>query len=453
MEPKRRTASALIAGAGLVIALASVVAPGWSQLAADPTPEQQKTLQRLALAKAHTSLMERLRALDIGRGVTVADWLARADAEEQAGLGRALHLWVRTLPRYGAPRLYSDSVCEVDIRVDPSAVSERLLELLSEDGAASQHGVYAASIKAAARQWPVFWETGRAAWQPTRQTGRPLGWEDVTREGVERARGAAAVDAHGALLEEVRRLKIGETRRLREFMDSNSAVRAALETELQRATEIRVRFEPDQVAVAEARLGMRELLRLLIRVHQAHYAGEDFAAADFRELALRAGRRNLVATGLASPPAHTRLRSRYAPIEYDVPPWAATALTAVGRYVPAEGESPDQATQREAARLDGIARLGTQVAQLVIRDDLTVAQYVGYHQDLKGDVVLLLSAARPASPPRELPDGGIELQVELPLRRLWEILKSKMTLEEVEPPEDTDGAEPPPASNAKEEPS
>lgn len=421
------------AGAAFALLLVTGLASAYAQNAAPPTPEQQKELQLVALAKARTELLDRVRALAIAPNVTVGEWLVR-----DAGLDRALRLWIRTQPRQGNVRLYSDAVCEADVRVEPPEVSAELIELLKDyPASATALGLDEGKLKAAARAWPLLWATGRATVSKHRPTDQPPGWEDVSREGLELARGAATADAYHALLAEAGRLKVTNARRLHEFLDSSEAVSSAVQTEIQRAVKAKVTFDPDQVAVAEVRLSMRDLLRILTRAHQEHYRGEEFEAADFREMTLLAGKDDLVGTGLATPPGHTLLRSRYAAIEYDAPKWAATTMTATGRVEPADGETPDKATLHEAARLDAVTRLSLQIEGLVIQKSVTVADFLSYYQDLKDDVALFLSGARPVALPTTLPAGGVEVKVELPLRRLWEIVRRDMKVEEVEPADAT----------------
>jgi hypothetical protein len=217
-------------------------------------------------------------------------------------------------------------------------------------------------------------------------------------------------------------------------MDSGEAVRDALRREVQKAAKVDVRFQADQVAEARARLNTRDLVRIAMRVHQEEYKGDDFQAADFREMALLVPAEDLVGLGLSTPPRKAMLAPRYAPIEYNAPEWAGTALGGSGRYTPAEGEASDEAARREAARLDGIERLSREIDKLLIQSGVTVAQYLAYHQDLKEDVALFLSGARVISAAAPRADGTVEVKLELPLRRLWEILRRNMRLEEVEPP-------------------
>jgi hypothetical protein len=404
----------------------------FAQPVGPPTPEEQRDLELVSLARARTELFTRVGALPIRQGVALADWLA-GDVD----LDRAVRRWVRQRPRFGSARHYSDAVCEVDVRVDPGELRDFLVKLMADyPEAASSRGIDAEALKAAASGWPVVWATGRVAQSRNLRSGQPAGWEDVSREGIELARSAATASAYQALLEKASQLKVTHARRLHEFLDSSKEVRAAVQVELQRAAKAKVEFAPDQVAVAEARVEMRDLLRILTRAHQEHYRGTEFEAADFREMALLARQEELTATGLGTPPSHTFLQARYEPIEFNVPTWVDTMLTAVGRYEhdPADGPADEEAG-REAARLDGLARLYRQIEQLVIQKDVTVAGFLGYHQELKDDVALFLSGTRAVSRPVVGPDGGVEVKVELPLRRLWEIIRRKMKLEEVEPPE------------------
>jgi hypothetical protein len=189
------------------------------------------------------------------------------------------------------------------------------------------------------------------------------------------------------------------------------------------------------VAVVQARLDMRELLRILAQAHQAGYEGGEFTAADFRTMALHAGQEELVGTGLGTPPSHTMLPQRFAGVELDVPDWASRTLSAPGQFRPAEGTALDPSALGQAARLDAIEQLYAAVERLIVQGDITVADYLSYHHDLKSDVALWLSGAHVTQPPTNVPDGGIEVQVELPARRLWEILRRNMQTIEVIPPE------------------
>lgn len=422
MTTRSRSALAVCAAAATVIACCGAAPPEPIR----PTAAQQARLEQVALGKARTQMFTLLHTLPAGDGRVLGDRLAGEVARD-----RALRLWVRSQPREGPARLYDDGVCEVDVRVAPGALRDALAQIADEHPAEAD-GI-ADLVPRAADDWPILWTTGRAEFDRHAETAGHPGWEDVSAAGAVLAQRAAAADARHALLEQAGRLKLTPARRLDEFLDSSAAVRAAVVAALESEARVEVTFEPDQIAVAAARIGIRDLLRILTRVHAEHYRGDEFMAADFRQMVLLAGRDELVAEGLAPPPPDSRLRDRFTTIEYNRPPWAAEVARATGRYEPAEVDPLSAAARADAARLDAVDALRLRVEQLAIQDTVTVTDFVGYHQDLKHDVVLFLSGARVTAPPRTSADGIVTVAVELPLQRLWEIVRRRMVLEEVTP--------------------
>lgn len=275
---RRRAALPAVALAvgGLLGACAPRIAAAQTQA---PSAAQQLTLQQVALGKARTELLARLRALPVAKA-TVGDWLA-----SNVDLDRAARLWVRGVPAHGPTRAYSDGVYEVDVRVEPDELRDRLLAL-AEEHSAPDDKTAPADIKSAARHWPPLWVTGRAVLAEHALGDRPPGWENVSAEGLELARGAAEADAFHALAEEIGKLKVSSTRRVREFLDAGDAVRTSVANAVRREAAARIEFEPDQIASARVRIGVREVVRILLRVHEELYDGAEFEAADFREIPL-----------------------------------------------------------------------------------------------------------------------------------------------------------------------
>jgi hypothetical protein len=401
-------------------------------------------LEQVALGRARSAMLEQVRALPLTGQLNLGRWAA-ASVE----LDRALRAWVRAQPRHAVPRHYSDGVCEIDLRLEPEVVRDELLKWLTDEALAPPDSeVKPAAIKSAVRRWPTLWTTGAAQPSPKSVAAKPPGWEDITNEGLELARAAAVADANRALLEQAARLKVTHARRLREFFDSSEAVRVAVSERLLSEAATRVTFDPDQVAAATARIEVRRLPQLLADVHASHYQGDAFQAADFREMLLLAGREELAAVGLATPPDRTAIRDPYPELELDTPEWAARSLTASGRFSPGADSTPDAAAQTEAAPLAAIDRLRREVEKLALQENVTVSQFVSYHQELKDDIVLWLSGARPVAAPRRSPEGSVEVTVELPLRRLWEIVRRGLDRVEVEPAEAERGAATRPATPA-----
>jgi uncharacterized protein (DUF934 family) len=428
-----------------------VLAMGQAQPADLVTPTERTFLERLALARARGGLYGQIEQLPLRPDLSVGDWLA-----DDVGNRRELRLWSRTLPGYGPPRVYSDGSCDAEVRVLPDELAKELIGLRGSRPPESDHPLSNADIRRAAEKWPILWSTGSSTLGDKVRNRKPVGWQDISFEGIQLARRAAAADAVHALIDQIGQLKViatdstrdgrsMPTRQLREFIESNDEVRAVVYDAVRDAATVTVEEAPDQVAVAQARLNMTDLIRILTDACQTHYGGDAFQAADFRELALRTGLSDLRATGLALPPGRYRQHEPYELVELDMPPWAGTTLRATGRYVPLDDEELPHATQVELARLDGMNELRKKVEKLVVKDDVTVERLLGYRRALKDDVVIFLSGTRVAGPPHGESDGTLNVPVELPLRRLWLIVRRGMERVEVDPPDEK--PESPPRTN------
>lgn len=420
----------------LVVCCIGMPTPG---LAAPPlTAAQQRIVERIARAAARTQVIADIRDLPLGRGASVGQWIDR-----NPDLDRALRLWARDLPAHGHPRIYSDGVCEVDVRVLPDAIVSKCREWLDAyPSTANKIDLTRRRLDSAAQSWPWIWATGRATLPRQRRASHPEGWESVSPAGVDRARDAAIRDALAALRSEVGRLTLGDGRRLDDFLNTSDAIGHAVQIGLERAADVQVEYEADQVAVATARVDVVDLVRLLTRAHEEHYSGSAIQVADFRAMATRVGRGMISGTGLATAPADATAQSQYAPIEYNAPKWAGNTIEAAGRFVSPAATEVTGTLRIEAARLDAIDNLRRQIMSLAIQQDVTVAQFAAIHGELKPDIVLFLSGARIVGRPRLLGDGITEVRVELPMHRLWEIVRRKMALEEVEPPQSSDSTNP-----------
>jgi len=381
------------------------------------SPSDRSFLESLALARARTDLHDQVVHLPLADDLTVGDWAAQ-DITRQ----RELRRWVRTRPCTGNARLYSDATCDVDVRLSPEDLSVRLVEILGQRAPDQNRPLTGDDITNTGHRWPVLWSTGSAALSERSRARKPVGWEDISSAGIQLARQAAAADSVHALLEQAGRLKVTPAYRLHEFLQSDQEVFNAVYEAVRDTADILVEDAPDQVAVAQAQLGMTELIRILTTVHQGHYHGDLFHAPDFREMALNTSQSRLRATGLAIPPDCYRERQPDRLTSLSTPPWLKTALTATGRDEPTGGPELTSAERVERARADGMSQLRKQVAALILRDDLTVERLLDDRPDLKDDVDVFLGGARVVGEPRPLPDGSLTIDVELPLKRFWLIV-------------------------------
>lgn len=411
----------------LLMALSIPVA--LAQSAAPATPADERFLEQLALAKARRALFEQVQTMPLWEDESVGAWLNR-----DVGLARAARLWLRSLPKTGAVRVYSDGSADVDLRLTADALRAKLSELASRFADRLGEATGAPAASRASRGWPTLWVTGTSSLAERDETRKTPGWEDVAIEGLQVARLAAAADAVHALLEEAGALKVTAARRLQDFLDSDAAVRAAVAEQVRAAAHVALSAELDQVVVAEARLPLADLIRILSDTHARLYTGGLFHAADFREMALNVRQRELRAVGLAPPPDRYLLRNEHELIELDQPAWAVQGLEGQGRYQPREGVDLATEVTAEIARLEGLDGLRRRVEELQIAEGLTVERLLGLRAELKDDVIVFLSGARIAAPASVAADGAVSVKLELPLWRLWRIVRRGMEEVEVDPP-------------------
>lgn len=387
------------------------------------TPQERRALEQLALADARTTLQQAIEALPVMGDVHVGDWTAASWDRT-----RALRVWIRSQVRHGSARFYSDGVCEVDVHVAPTALSKTLSRWV-EDAALAEASprLSTSQVRSAARRWLDVWGTGRASRTTLTRSRKPLGWQRVTHEGIELARRNAAQDAIAALMLEAGRLPLSDTEQLADFFASSDAVRAAVRAGLDQRASIDVEYDADPAATAVAEIDLRELLAVLTEVHQRLYRGSDVAVADFRALVMRVDAERLTAMGLADPPTGSVLALPERGPGVAPPSWSATTLRENGHFQPPPAEEIAERAQRVAARLDAIDALSQRVAGLSLSERVTVAEFLAYHQELKSDVVLFLSSARVVRFVAATETLPATAAVELPLQRLWEILRRRVT--------------------------
>lgn len=409
------------------VALLTTPAPAQTP-ATRPSAAESTSMERLALARARAALSRAVRDLKLSGAESVGQWASR-----DAGLDRALRGWLRGVNQFSPARSYSDGSVEVDIQLLPDALGAQLLALREHYPAAAGDTPSAAEIRAAAKGWAPLWTTGVAARGEQDSSRKPPGWEDVTPEGAQLARLAASADAIEALLENSGRLKVTAARRLEEFLNSNETVRNAVSTALREKARVTVETAADQLAVAEARIAMPEFIRILTEVFQNSYQGDLFHAADFREMALISRQEEIASVGLAPPPNSAIIHNEYELIELDAPTWISTTISAKGRFTPRFDEEATADEKARLARADGVDQLRRQVEALALQGDFTVERFLEFHPELKDDIVVFLSGARPVGALAPQSDGGATLTVELPLRRLWWIVRRGMSEIEVDP--------------------
>ncbi|MBK8915769.1 MAG: hypothetical protein IPM64_14445 [Phycisphaerales bacterium] len=375
-------------------------------------------LERVALGSARSRLAEAVAALPLAEGLTVGAWAGRNVERD-----RSLRQWVRSRPAAGPLRVYSDATAEQDVRVEAGDLGEFLSSLPGLEA------TDAAMLKSASRRWSGLWQTGESALSQRGGPQSPAGWEDISFEGVQVSRRAAQADALRWLLERAGRLKVTNARELSEFLRADPAIDAAVASALLDQARFEFELAADQVAVVTAQISSPALVRILQQVVEEHGHRSDFRAADFREMAAVTPDTTLREQGMAVPPPRYRLTPEFRLIELDVPEWAGRTLRAEVRAVP---DSPgDEAALRSAAVEEFTQRVG----ELPITPEVTVARLLASRPELKDDVIVFLHGARLVNVVAAAGDAPPRATAELPLQRLWQIVRRGIPAVEADPPE------------------
>lgn len=387
--------------------------------------DDRSYLERVALGSARSQLADSVMALPLGDGLSVGAWAGRSVERD-----RALRQWLRSRPAVGPLRVYSDSTAEQDVRVEPGELAG-FLTGLSGGGDADPP-----NFPIAAQRWSVLWLTGEAALSQRGGPQSPAGWEDISFEGVQVARRAAQADAVRWLLERAGRLKVTNTRALAEFLQADPAIDAAVTNALLEQARFEFELAADQVAVVTAQIAAPALVRILQQVFDEHGDRSDFRSADFREMAAVTPDTALREQGMAAAPPRYRLTPEFRLIELDVPEWAGRTLRAEVR-TPLDGAA-DDAALRSAA----IDELTQRVSELPVSAEVSVGRLLASRPELKDDVIVFLHGVRLVSVTRGSGDAPSRAIAELPLRRLWQVVRRGIPTIEADPPESPSATRP-----------
>lgn len=404
-------------------ASAAAAQPGGRPAGAPRAGHDESAL--LALARARTDAHVRLSAVELRPGLAFGHWIAR-DREADT----ALRMWIWSRPA-GRTRVYEDGVVEVDVLLPTGELVERLRAFAPRVARGGEgDGTRDACFRMLER---VPWLCGRGSARPgDRATaGAPPGWEDMAEADRDSAGRAAVAAAAVALLEQIAGERLTTSSLVREFLESDAALREAALLALTQSGGPQVAYLPHQAARAELSISRAELLRLLTRLHAERYRGTEFRAEHFRDFALLLRRERFRADGEAPPPSHGvssagpagragHVAGSSTPAAIPVSPPAAADLG----EMPEWAERPLRvAVPRGSDEAAVLSRMERAVAEVVLVRGVTLGQFVQFHPELRADYLRALSGACPVIDAAAAAD---EVVYEVPLWRVWERIRGAM---------------------------
>lgn len=314
--------------------------------------------------------------------------------------------------RAGPLRNYRDGTCEVYLLLSEGKLTAALRRWLGDGDGPMR-------FDSSANE-PIL-VSGCAAPRLRDPTRAPIGWAPLPPEARELAEAAARLDARLALVERLRRLRVGADATVSDLIGERPALGWALSETDWKLTFSAARFTPDvrcfvraEMSLGEVERGLREALR-----GSGHALTEDAISSD--TLLRLNGVAALSAMGVGAPPADLLIEFGAA-----APAWASNFLTVVGEAV--AGDTNQSATQmhekaESEARADATARLLKAAQRLELSRGLTLESLVQSHAELKADVDEFLRGAVELRPAAMGADGRVSVTLAIPVRRLWRLAR------------------------------
>ncbi|MDD5557635.1 MAG: hypothetical protein PHN82_10380 [bacterium] len=423
--------------AGAVACAACVAAPAMAQAPLSPGQERLMA-KRAAQVDAYRKLTEEIKGLRIDSNTFVRDFVAESDQ-----INTALNEFIKGLKVDGPPRHMPDGTCEVDVKVTLQQIMQCLKRINLEypdrkrtTMSFDQMGQYTKKtvFSATGVGLPPGMKSESTAPKGAdlRTAGIP-GWEGVTPQGRLLAERGALTDARRNLAETVHGLRITGNTYVRDFAVVSDQVQTSLGTFINGVKEAGpYRYLPDGVCEVDVEVTLQDVIKQLNTIRQQYYAGWPptliFREIQFERIIDWGPPRVIRATGNGAVPARGYLKGAAAPAAGggapSAPPWSSQVATATGTGVPREGEAGAVARLNAERAAEAVARrnLAEKVYGVRIDASTTVRDFVTVDDQVKAAVERYLAGARVAGEPVVMPDGTVEVTMELPLDGVWRIM-------------------------------
>lgn len=427
---------------GVCCAAVAAAAPALSQ---PLTAGQDKLMsKRAAQVDAYRKLTEQIKGLQISANTYVRDYVAESDQVQSA-----LDAFIKGLKVDGMPRYLPDGTCEVDVQVTLQQVMQ-CLKRINLDYPDKKRTRMSFDQMGQYTKKTVFRATG-VGLPPSQkaESGAPKnvsvktqgipGWENVTTQGRLLAERGALTDARRNLAETVKGLRISGSTYVRDFAVLNDQVQTSLNTFMAGIREAsQYRYQPDGICEVDVEVTIQDVVKQLNTIRSHYHAGFPpqcvFHDIQFERIIDWGPPKVIKATGNGAVPGKGYLKSpatgrtsgaaQPGGAAQGKPPWAVQTVRANGTGVPKEGSVGTAARLETERAAEAVARrnLVEKVYGVNIDSSTTVKDYVTVHDQVQAQVSQYMAGAQVVGEPTIMPDGTIEVEMELPLEGLWQIV-------------------------------
>ncbi len=416
---------------------------------ADAVTEKRKAQNKLlamraARVDAMRRLAERINGLMITSETSVKDFVATDDR-----IRTSMMSWLRGAREVGEPTYTPDGICNVTMEVTLEEVVVQLKKLHKQYYKGDKIKIEDIEKMTATTTEKTLRETGSGAPRPEFEergttvsaaaTGNDImsssAWEywmaHCTGRGRLMAQRAAELDALRKLGERINGLMITSQTSVKDFVAESDEINTAMTTFIRGARTVGVRYHDSELIVeVDKEVTLQDLIVNLKQWHKEYYKGSKVAMQDFEQLRVQAMDRDIRETGMGVPP------EKYLK---DLPPAGVAAVefaAQVNNWPPtmkAKGQAaidianPNAAQAKlmaeRAAELDGRRKLAEELDGLMITSDTSVRDFVAESDEIQTSMLTFQEGAHrvPGSEVR-MPDGTVEVTVEIELQPLWNMI-------------------------------
>lgn len=220
------------------------------------------------------------------------------------------------------------------------------------------------------------------------------------------ARRAAIEDAYRQIAEIVYGIRLDSRTTVRDFVTQDDQIRSRVRGIIRNARIVDTEYLPDGVCKVKMELRIRDLHRALRR---------KFAYPSDRIRVIGYGAPNPVEEPTPLPP----------PPQEEEEEWEELIISATGSGVPPEdkkGTPQGRLLAERAAYLDAIRHLAENIKGVHIDSKTTVKDFITQSDVIQSQFETWIKGAKKTMV-RELPDGTVEVDVEMPLKELRRIIR------------------------------
>lgn len=431
----------------LITAALLVSALGIPLSARTISPEKLRNMaEQAARADAYRQLVAKACKLPLAGARTVGD-LTAASASMVIGLRQ---LVARAQP-VGEPRHYSNGHVEVDLDLPIGPLVEGLGRLASgslptpikaSDMDALEKQAKVGGLRATGFGRPPTDDelTGPPGWPGGRQAGdlAPPGWANVTPAGFKAAQRAAELDAIDHLARKIAELKMERGGTVAALIAAAPTVDQGLRQRFKALRFTKPEYLPEQICRLSVEVEIRDVVERLVQLLGPIDPKPQVSEADIKSIIRLARARRIRAAGYGLVPSSALRKVRFAVVDVDEPAWSKEILRVTCQGIMPKFETvTDQAVEiaTQDARIGAQLKLAEQIDLFELPGGVTVGAFLQRHEKLAEDILTFLGSARPTKPVEvDKSRYQVKLTLELPLRRLWLILRDAIpTVETTKP--------------------